>query len=55
LNDRTKLTHSAWPRIDRLNEPSRSPDKLSDPHCSTIAPGWYHSMMRRMTGWKMDW
>lgn len=33
------LTHSPWPLIERLKHPKRSPDKLSAPHCKTMASG----------------
>jgi hypothetical protein len=37
------------PRRERLKHPRRSPDKLSAPHCSTMAPGWYRSMILAIT------
>lgn len=50
----TNFTHSAWPFMLRLNGPILSPASESDPHWRTIALGRYHSIVRWMTGLKMD-
>eukprot|EP00966_Prymnesium_polylepis_P218481 5057131-Prymnesium_polylepis.1 len=34
----------AWPRIERFQQPTRSPDSESAPQHSTTAPGWKCSM-----------
>eukprot|EP00983_Pelagomonas_calceolata_P013165 420506-Pelagomonas_calceolata.AAC.2 len=33
-----------WPSMDKLKQPSLSPDKLSAPQHITMAPGWYISI-----------
>lgn len=39
------------PRIETLKLPKRSPDNESPPHWSTMAEGWYVSMIFVMTCW----
>ncbi len=41
---------AAWPCRLRLKQPRRSPDRLSAPPHTTIAPGWYISITYAVAG-----
>ena len=50
LKDFINSTHLAWPFEDKLKHPNLSPDRLSAPHCNTIAPGRYHCITYDIIG-----
>jgi hypothetical protein len=45
--------HAACPRMDRFQQPTRSPDSESAPQHSTTADGWKCSITLFMIGTKM--